>query len=335
MINEWIKQMDFVYPGAFYLLGLIPLLIIWYVVTANKRTAVIKVSSIRAFNRNSFKTKLRHLPFILRLLALTALIIALARPQKRNDEQLTGGEGIDIILCMDVSGSMLSRDFQPNRLEVAKEMAAEFIRHRPVDRIGLVIFSGESYMLAPLTSDHNMLLTQINGLTSGLLPDGTLIGEGLAMAVDKLTTAKSKSKVIILLTDGRERRTKQTIIDPYTALEIAKARGVKVYTIGMAREGYEAVQEKTDIADQISSTQAIDEALLKKIALETGGQFFRARDKEGLEDTYNQIDRMEKVKVEQSAFKRTEEKYLLFVLAALTLVFLEVILRFTVLRKFP
>ena len=334
-MTDLVYEMDFVNPGMFYLLGIIPLLAWWYIARENKRSAAMKVSSVNTFTQRSFKTGLRHLPFVLRLVAIAALIVALARPQKRNDEQLTGGEGIDIILSMDVSGSMLSRDFQPDRLAVAKDMAAEFIRNRPVDRIGLVIFSGESYTLSPLTTDKNMLLMQVNGLTSGVLPDGTLIGEGLAMAVDKLSSAKSKSRVIILLTDGRERRTKQTIIDPLTALEIAKSRGVKVYTIGMAREGYVAVQENTGVVESEPTNQAIDEALLQRIANETGGMFFRARDKEGLQQTYAQIDKMEKVKVEQTSFKRTQEKYLLFVLIALSAVFLEVVLRLTILKKFP
>ena len=160
---ELLNDMDFTYPKAFYLFALLPFLIWWYIKRTNRQTGSIKVSTIRAFNRSSFKMGMRHIPFVLRLLAIAALIMAVARPQKRNDEQLTEGEGIDIILSIDVSGSMMSPDFQPNRLEVAKEMAAEFIRNRPVDRIGLVIFAGESYTLAPLTTDKNMLLTQVNG----------------------------------------------------------------------------------------------------------------------------------------------------------------------------
>ena len=332
---ELIYDMDFAVPGAFYLLLLIPFMIWWYLKRSNRTTGTLKVTSVRAFNRSSFKTTLRHLPFILRMLAFVALIAAIARPQKRNDEQLTEGEGIDIILSIDVSGSMMSKDFTPHRLAVAKEMAAEFIRNRPVDRIGLVVFAGESYTLAPLTLDKNMLLTQIAALSSGLLEDGTLIGEGLALAVDRLSEARSSSRVIILLTDGKERRTKRTLIDPLTALDIAKTNRVKVYTIGMAREGYTAVAENTGVIDEAPSTQAIDEALLQRIANETGGQFFRARDRKGLEETYRQIDKMEKVKVEQSAFKRTEERYHIFIIAALILLFVETVLRLTVLRKFP
>ena len=333
MIQEWLQNIDFAYPRLLSLFILLPFLIWWYVTKSGKKSGSIKVSTIHSFKGSTFKTKLRHLPFGLRLLALGCLIIALARPQKRNDEQLTGGEGIDIVVCMDVSGSMLSRDFQPNRLAVAREMAAEFIRNRPIDRISLVIFAGESYTMSPLTTDKNTLLSQVTTLQSGLLEDGTLIGEGLATAVERLSESKAKSKVIILLTDGKEEMTEDRIIDPLTALEIAKTRGIKVYTIGMAQEGYTPVQEKT--RKTTKSNETIDETLLKKIALETGGEYFRARDKKGLKEIYDRIDKLEKVKIEQSAFKRTEEKFLLFVLLALGLLFLEMLLKFTVLKKFP
>lgn len=333
MIQEWLENIDFAYPRLLSFFLLMPFLIWWYIVKSGKKSGSIKVSTIHSFRGSTFKTKLRHLPFVLRLLALGCLIIALARPQKRNDEQLTGGEGIDIVVCMDVSGSMLSRDFQPNRLAVAREMAAEFIRNRPIDRISLVIFAGESYTMSPLTTDKNTLLRQVTTLQSGLLEDGTLIGEGLATAVERLSESKAKSKVIILLTDGKEEMTEDRIIDPLTALEIAKTRGIKVYTIGMAQEGYTPVQEKTKSVSKTKET--IDELLLKRIASETGGEYFRARDKKGLKEIYERIDKLEKVKIEQSAFKRTEEKFLLFVLLALGLLFIEILLKFTILKKFP
>jgi len=335
MLNEWLRHIDFAYPEFLSLFAWLPFLVWWYVKKTNKQSGTVRVSSIHSFTGTSIKTKLRHLSFALRLLGLSCLILALARPQKRNDEQLTGGEGIDIVLCMDVSGSMLSRDFQPNRLEVAKEMAASFIRNRPVDRIGLVIFSGESYTMCPITSDKNTLLTQVASLRSGLLQDGTLIGEGLATAVDRLTDSKAKSKVVVLLTDGKEETTEDRIIDPLMALEIAKTRNVKVYTIGMAQEGYVPVVEKTKAGIKTKEVKFLDEDLLRKIAIETGGEYFRARDKKGLQEIYDRIDKMEKVKIEQSAFKRTEEKFLPFVLAALAFLFLEILLKFTVFRKFP
>jgi Ca-activated chloride channel family protein len=335
MLPDWFQHIHFSHPEMFSLFAWLPVMIWWYSNKTGKNSAVLKVSTVQSFIGSSAKTNLRHLPFILRLLALSSLIIALAQPQKRNDEKFTQGDGIDIVLCMDVSGSMLSRDFQPTRLAVAKEMAAEFIRNRPVDRIGLVIFAGESFTLCPLTTDKNTLLTQVNALQSGLLEDGTLIGEGLATAVSRLTAISSKSKVIILLTDGKEETTENRVIDPLMALEIAKAGKVKVYSIGMAAEGFVPVEEKTKSGVKRKNVKFLDEDLLKKIAAETGGKYFRARDKNGLKSIYDEIDTLEKVKIEQTSFKRTEEKFLPFVLAALCLLFFEILLRYTVFRKFP
>lgn len=335
MFYDWIKNIDFAYPQVFGLFALIPVMIWWYARKYQDRQGSVKVSSIHAFNTSSWKNSFRYFPFILRLLAISCIILALARPQKRNDEEITRGEGIDIILSIDVSGSMLSKDFLPNRLEVAKEVAAEFVRSRPVDRIGLVIFSGESFTQCPITTDKNALLTQIEGLRSGLLQDGTLIGEGLATAVNRLSKSISKSKVVILLTDGKEEPPENRLIDPLTALEIAKAQKVKVYTIGMALEGYIPVEEKTRKGTKKTMKVYLDEDILKRISSETGGQYFRAMDKTGLKEIYNQIDKLEKSKIEISSLKRSEEKFFLFVMAALGLLFLEILLRFTIFRKFP
>jgi len=336
MLYNWIKNIDFAYPQVFFLFALLPILMWWYSGKYQASQGSIKVSAIEAFNTSSWKNLFLHILFILRILAISCLILALARPQKRNDEELTRGQGIDIVLSMDVSGSMLSKDFLPNRLEVAKEVAAEFVRSRPVDRIGLVIFSGESFTQCPITTDRNALLSQIGALRSGLLQDGTLIGEGLATAVDRLSKGSSKSKVIILLTDGKEEPPEDRLIDPLTALEIAKAQQVKVYTIGMALEGYTPVEEKTK-KGAIKKTMKIflDEDLLKRISDETGGRYFRARDKEGLKEIYNQIDKLEKSKIEISSLKRFQEKFFPFVIAALGLLFIEILLRFTIFRKFP
>jgi Ca-activated chloride channel family protein len=274
---------------------------------------------------------------VLRLLALIALILALARPQKRNDQQQIKGEGIDIMLCMDVSGSMGSKDILPSRLEAAKEVAVDFVRSRPVDRIGLVVFSGESFTQCPLTTDRNTLITQIQTLESRrYLKDGTVIGEGLATAVDRLSKSDTKSKIIILLTDGKEDPPETRLIDPLTALAIAKANEVKVYTIGMSAL---PVQSNEIIAvpkgKKNPAGDFLDEELLRKIATETGGQYFRATDKERLTKIYDQINQLEKSKIEFTSFKRYQEKFLPFVLAALAFLFLEIILRFTVFRKFP
>ncbi len=337
MIYNWLKHTQFAYPLVFGLFALLPLLVWWYLSKHNKQQATIRVSSVNAFTVSSWKNRFRHLPFTLRLLALSCLIVALARPQKINDEQRSEGEGIDIVLCMDVSGSMGSKDILPSRMEVAKEVAIEFVSDRPVDRIGLVIFSGESFTQCPVTTDRNTLITQIRALESRkYLTDGTVIGEGLATAVDRLSKSESKSKVIILITDGKEDPPETRLIDPLTALEIAKSKGVKVYTIGMGAMPTTII-EVTGNKPKPKNTNFdfIDEDLLRKIALETGGKYFRAKDKEGLKNTYNQIDQMEKSKIEITSSRRYEERYLPFVLAALAFLFAELLLRFTVFRRFP
>ncbi len=337
MLYDWIKNINFLWPENFFLFGLLPLLIWWYMHSSNTRQATIHVSTTHAFTVTTAKTRLRHLPFMLRLLAIAALIFALARPQQRNDQQQTTGEGIDIILCMDVSGSMGSRDILPSRMEVAKQVAEDFILNRPVDRIGVVIFSGESFSQTPLTTDKNTLVTQIRSLESRkYLADGTVIGEGLATSVDRLSKSTSKSKVIILLTDGKEDPPETRLIDPLTALEIAKAQQVKVYTIGMsAGPSQVAEQVEGQPARKSPETNFLDESLLRKIAEETGGRYFRARDRDGLQQIYKQIDQMEKSKVEITSFKRYRELFIPFALAALFFLLLEICLRYTVFRKFP
>lgn len=329
--------MDFAYPQVFGLFILVLLMIWWYPERFDRRQATMRVSSANAFAVSSFKNYFRHLPFILRALAVSALIFALARPQKRNDQQHLQGEGIDIMLCMDVSGSMASRDILPSRMEVAKEVAEEFVRGRPIDRMGLVIFSGESFTACPLTTDRNTLISQIRSLESKrFLRDGTVIGEGLATAVDRLSKSTAKSKVIILLTDGKEDPPETRLIDPLTALEIAKAKNIKVYSIGMGAQA-SSIVEITENQQQPKNPAIdfIDEDLLRKIATETGGKYFRARDKEGLQQIYKQIDQLERSKIDVSSYKRYEELFLPFVLAALAFIFLEIVLRFLVFRKFP
>ena len=337
MLYDWIKNIDFAYPENFMLFGLIPFLIWWYLKKYSSKQAAIKVSAVKPFRVSTAKNYFRHVPFILRLLAVTALIVALARPQKRNDQQQTLGEGIDIVLCMDVSGSMGSRDILPSRMEVAKEVAVNFVLSRPVDRIGLVIFSGESFSQVPITTDRNTLVTQIQSLESRrYLKDGTVIGEGLATAVDRLSKSDAKSRVIILLTDGKEDAPDTRLIDPLTALEIAKAKGIKVYSIGMGAiassiveiTGHESEKRKP-------AMDFIDESLLRRIAEETGGRYFRAKDKEGLQNIYNQIDQMEKSKVEITSYKRHEELFFPLAIAALAFLFLEILLRYTIFKRFP
>lgn len=336
MLYDYIRHMNFAYPVMFGLFALLPVLILWYMKKSGGKQATFKVSTTGGFTVTSWKNRFLHLPFIFRLLALGSLIVALARPQKKNEVQRTEGEGIDIVLCMDVSGSMGSRDILPSRMEVAKEVAEEFVRSRPVDRIGLVIFSGESFTQCPVTTDRNTLITQIQNLESRrYLTDGTVIGEGLATAVDRLSQSSGKSKVIILLTDGKEDPPETRLIDPLTALEIAKSKGVKVYTIGMSAAA-STVQEITNKPPAKNpAIDFLDEELLRKIAAETGGRYFRARDKDGLKETYRQIDQLEKSKVDATSYKKYEERFFPLIIAALVFLFAEVILRSTVFRKFP
>ena len=337
MLYDWITEIEFAFPLAFGLFFLLPLLILWYRKKSDRMQGRISVSSIHAFGVDSWKVRARHLPFILRLFSISCLIIALARPQKNFDEQRTEGEGIDIVLCMDVSGSMGSRDIPPSRMDVAKEVAEEFVRSRPVDRIGLVIFSGESFTQCPITTDRNTLITQIQTLESRkFLKDGTVIGEGLATAVDRLTESGSASRVVILITDGKEDAPDTRLIDPFTALEIAKAQNVKVYTIGMGAVPSNINEFGGDPGrPRNPNIDFIDEALLTRIANETGGRYFRARDKQALQNIYQEINQLEKSEVEVTSFQRHDEKFLPFVLAALGFLFLELILRLTLFRKFP
>ncbi len=286
-------------------------------------------------NLRSWKTTFRHLPFILRLLAISCIIVALARPQTRDDEELVNGEGVDIVLCIDVSGSMLAQDFTPNRIEAAKEVASNFVAGRPTDRIGIVIFSGEAFTLCPLTTDQAVLQTQIGSIQSGLLEDGTAIGSGLATGVDRLRASQSKSKVIVLLTDGENNGGQ---IPPVTAKELAKATGVRVYTVGVGTDnGYAPILRQTVGGAVVMEHEkvSIDEKLLTQIANETGGKYFRAKDNESLKSIYSEIDRLEKSKIEVTALKRYTEKFFPLALAAAALLLLEIALRFTLFRKFP
>lgn len=331
---DYFNNITFGQPLFFYLLIFIPMLIGWKIWKGRSQQSAISVSSVKGLsNISSWKAVFHHTPFVLRLMALTCIIIALARPQTRNDEQLTEGEGVDIILCIDVSGSMTAQDFTPNRMEAAKQVAADFIDQRVTDRIGIVIFSGESFTQCPLTTDHGVLKSQIEQIRNGLLEDGTAIGSGLATSVDRLRTSTAKSKVVILLTDGINNG---GLIDPGTAKEIAKRFAVKVYTIGVGTDGYAPTPVSTPMGVIMQNEKVtIDEKLLTSIASETGGRYFRAKDNQGLKNIYNEIDKLERSKVQITKYSRFAEKYYPFVFAALLFLFLEVLLRFTVFKKFP
>jgi Ca-activated chloride channel family protein len=271
--------------------------------------------------------------FILRLLSFAFIITALARPQTKSEQQQVEGEGIDIVLCLDVSGSMTAQDFTPNRMEAAKKVASDFIDRRPTDRIAIVIFSGESFTQCPLTTDKAVLHSAVAAIRNGLLQDGTAIGDGLSTSVDRLRSSKSKSKVVILLTDGENNG---GLIGPDNAKEIAKAFGIKVYTIGVGTEGYAPFPQATPLGTTVQQQKVtIDEKLLTAIANETGGKYFRAKDNTSLENIYKDIDNLEKSKVEIASLTRYTEKFFPFVMIALALLLLEVVLRFSVLKKFP
>ena len=332
MLYEFFQQISFANEWVLPFLLLLPV-IAWLRYTGfGKQKSTLTLSTVQGARYRSLKNYLIQLPFWLRLLALACLLLALARPQIRNVQSRNKGEGIDIVLCIDVSGSMLAPDFYPNRLEAAKTVATDFINSRPVDRFALVIFSGESFTLSPLTTNHEVILQPIKSLRSGMLQDGTLIGEGLAKSVERLSSVGgAKSKVVILLTDGKEEAPDTRIIDPQTALQIARVKGVKVYTVGMA--GDPSLLPNAPPGFKASSN--LDDALLQRIGRETGGAYFRARDREGLRIVYSQIDKLEKSSFERITKTRVEEQFMYLLLAALFFLFLEVILRYTVLRSFP
>ncbi len=333
MIFDYFKDITFGQPWFLLLLIVVPVLIWWYAAKNNKRQGSIIISDVSAKGLSSWKTSFRHLPFVLRLLGIIFIIAAIARPQTMFEEQNAEGEGVDIVLCIDVSGSMTAQDLTPNRLEAAKNVAIDFVNKRLTDRIAIVIFSGESFTQCPLTTDHAVLISAIENIRNGLLEDGTAIGSGLGTSVDRLRTSKSKSKVVILLTDGENNG---GLIDPQTAKEIAKAFQVKVYTIGVGTDGYAPQPVNTPMGVVMQQGKvSIDEKLLKQIATETGGKYFRAKDNAGLAGIYDEINSLEKSKVEISSRTRYTEKFFPFVIAALALLFLEMLLKFTVFRKFP
>lgn len=334
MIVDYFHDIVFGQPWFLLLLLVIPFLLYWEFTKGKKQVAAIKMSTTAGLkNTRSFRNIFVHFPFVLRLLAFTCLIIALARPQLQYSEQHKEGEGIDIILCIDVSGSMTAQDFTPNRMEAAKNVALDFIDNRQSDRIGIVIFAGESFTQCPLTTDYFVLKSQLKQIRNGLLEDGTSIGSGLATSVDRLRDSKSKSKVVILLTDGVNNG---GLIDPSTAKEIAKAFHVKVYTIGVGTDGFAPTPISTPLGTVIQNEKVtIDEKLLKNIADETGGRYYRATDNQSLENIYREIDQLEKSKVEVVTYQRYVEKFYLFVFLAMAFLLAEIILRYTLFRKFP
>ncbi len=329
--SDW-RQLSFANPAAFGLLLVLPFLLWWQWRHRRRAHPALRMSTTSGLGhiRPTLRSRLRPVLTVLRVLAVTALIVALARPQSTSITENVDSEGIDIVLAMDVSGSMLAEDFKPNRIEASKKLAAEFIEGRQGDRIGLVIFSGESFTQCPVTIDHRVLLEQVAAIESGILEDGTAIGDGLATAVDRIRNTKGKSRVIILLTDGVHNAGK---LGPETALEIAKTYKVRVYTIGVGTHGQAPTLLQTpEGARRVMQPVQIDEELLRKIASETGGNYYRATGNNSMKAIYRQIDTLEKTKVELSSYKHYAELFFPFALLAIGCLALEGLLRWTTFR---
>ncbi|RQO29752.1 aerotolerance regulator BatA [Taibaiella sp. KBW10] len=322
-------------PAYLLLLLCIPLLF-WlqkkYHLSRNTAFHISTTKGLKGANNPGWKVTYRPYLTYLRMAAFVLLVLALSRPQQTNVSDDMNSEGIDIVLSMDLSKSMLAEDFKPNRIEAAKEVAEKFVLDRPADRIGLVVFAGESFTQSPITIDHNVIIEQLNNLQSGMLTDGTAIGMGLATAVDRLRHTAGKSKVVILLTDGVNN---SGIVDPETALKIAQTYKVRVYTIGVGSRGnalYPVADGNGHLQKQVIPVQ-IDETLLTRIAKETGGKYFRATDNASLQHIYQEIDRLEKNKMEVNAFRQYKEWYLPIALIAVLLLIIEVALSYTVFKS--
>ena len=306
----------------------------WYIWRQNRLNPHMQVASVEGLKGvRTARPILRHLLFVLRMAAFALIIVVLARPQSSNRWETVTTEGIDIVMALDISGSMLAQDFKPDRLEAAKRISTQFISGRPNDRIGLVIFSGESFTQCPLTTDHTSLINLFNSVHSGMIEDGTAIGLGLANAVSRIKDSDAISKVVILLTDGVNNRGS---IEPMTAAEIAKTFGIRVYAIGVGTRGMAPYPVQTPFGVQYRDMPTeIDEDLLKEIAKMTDGQYFRATDNENLKKVYEEIDQMEKSKISVQEHHKKTEEYLKFAIAAALLLLLEILLRYTVLRNLP
>ena len=330
-----LENIQFANPQFFWLLLLLPIAALWYFLKRKEETASLKISSIKGFSTESMLAKMKPALFVLRLLALAAIITALARPQTEDISSRTKTtKGIDIVMAIDVSSSMLARDLKPNRLVALKGVAADFIRKRPNDRIGLVVYAGESFTQTPITSDKTIVLNALKDITYGQLNDGTAIGMGLATSVNRLKESKAKSKIIILLTDGVNN---SGFIEPQTAAELAVEFGIKTYTIGLGTNGnaLSPIAYNPDGTFRYGMRQVeIDEKLLEEIADATGGQYFRATNNTKLEAIYEEINKLEKTEVEEFKYYKYEEKFRSFVLLASVLLLLEWLLRNTLFRSF-
>jgi len=324
-------------PGLLWsLAAIIPLMIAYYVFRTRQGRAAIQVSTIEGVGagHRSARYWLRHIPFVLRLLVVSLLVVAIARPQSAENKTNINAEGIDIMIALDISSSMLARDFTPDRISASKDISTKFIIERPTDRIGLVVFAGESFTQSPLTTDHVSLVNLLNQVQSGMINDGTAIGNGLATAVNRLKESEMPSKVIILLTDGVNNSGQ---IDPMTAAEIAAEYGIRVYTVGVGTEGtapFPAIDQWGQVVFQQARVE-IDEKLLQTISDETGGKYFRATDNTKLAEIYAGINQLEKAKVEVENFTKYTEVFHPFLLAALALLLIEILCRYILFRQIP
>ena len=324
--------MSFASPGyLFLLLFLIPV-VGWYIYELHKADASVQMSSASTLKRSarSWRVYLLHVPFVLRVAAITLLSIALARPQLTNRWSSESTEGIDIMMALDISGTMQAEDLKPNRLEAAKQVASDFVIARPNDQIGLVVFAGESFTQCPLTTDHAVLVNLFKSVKFGMIEDGTAIASGLANAVNRMKDSPTKSKVVILLTDGSNNRGD---IDPLTAAEIAKTFGIRVYAVGVGSHGQARVPVQTPMGVQYMTMDSeFDEKALQNIASTTGGQYFRATDNNSLKQIYEQIDQLEKTKLRVREYAKHTDTFAPFLMAALLCLLAEILLRYFVLR---
>jgi Ca-activated chloride channel family protein len=329
------ENSTFLHPQFFWLFLLLPIAIAWYIWKRKQQTATLTISSIKGFKvKPSRLSKLRPLLFVLRLLALSFIIIALARPQSVDiSNKIKTTQGIDIVMAIDVSSSMLAKDLKPNRLTALKKVAADFVKNRPNDRIGLVVYAGESYTRTPVTSDKSVVLQSLHDIDyDTALQDGTAIGMGLATSINRLKDSKAKSKVIILLTDGVNN---SGMIEPEMASAIAKQFGIKVYTIGLGTTGMAefpyAIAPNGTFLFRMMPVE-IDEKLMQTIAKNTDGRYFRATSNSKLSSIYNEINKLETTEIEEQKFYNYDEKFRSFALAAGALLLLELLLRNSIFR---
>jgi Ca-activated chloride channel family protein len=325
----------FAYPWVLYVLLIIPVMITWYIFRGMKVQSSVKYSSVNIFKDipSTLREKLRHIPFAVRLLAIGLLIVALARPQSFNSGENVTTEGIDIAMVLDISGSMLAEDLKPNRLEAAKNVIDNFIEGRISDRIGLVVFSRDAFTQCPLTIDYSVLRNLLLQIHSGMIEDGTAIGNAIANGINRLKDSDAKSKIIILLTDGVNNSGE---VDPISAAEMAKTFGIRVYTIGVGTRGEAPypVQTPFGVRYQMMPVE-IDEAVLQKISDITDGQYFRATNNQALKEIYDKIDKLEKTKIEITSYKNASERYHSWLWGGMILLLVELGLSKTILRKLP